>query len=129
MALPELSRFELQCLRLLWSRGRATVREIHAAMDSPPSYSTVRKIFERLEQKGAVTRDGMEGKACAYRSAVSPSSMIRKEIRGFLDGLFDGRAAPLIAHLAEMRELSLDDLRRIESLLEDRPDRPAGGSR
>ncbi len=94
MALPDLSRFELQCLRHLWSHEQATVREIHGALEDPPSYSTVRKIFERLEEKGAIRRVRKEGKAWVYRSAVSSSSMIRKEIRGFLNGLFGGSAAP-----------------------------------
>jgi len=115
--LPDLSRFELQCLRRLWSRGEATVRDIHEDLEDPPGYSTVRKIIERLEEKGAVVRARRDGKAWVYRSAVSPSSMIRKEIRAFLDNLFDGSAAPLVSHLAEMDEVSLDDLREIEKRL------------
>ena len=78
--LPDLSRFELQCLRRLWSRGEATVRDIHEDLEDPPGYSTVRKIIERLEEKGAVVRARRDGKAWVYRSAVSPSSMIRKEM-------------------------------------------------
>ena len=115
--LPDLSRFELQCLRRLWSRGEATVREIHEDFDDPPGYSTVRKIIERLEEKGAVVRARRDGKAWVYRSAVSPSLMIRKEIRAFLDNVFDGSAAPLVSHLAEMDEVTLDDLREIEKRL------------
>ena len=45
--LPDLSRFELQCLRLLWARKEGTVRDIHRELDDPPSYSTVRKIVSR----------------------------------------------------------------------------------
>ena len=116
--LPNLSRFELQCLRRLWARKEATVRDIFDDMDNPPSYSTVRKIIERLEEKGAVTRVRMAGKAWIYRSAVPATSMIRKEIRRLLDNLFDGSAAPLVAHLAEMKEFSLDDLREIENRLQ-----------
>jgi BlaI family penicillinase repressor len=116
--LPDLSRFELQCLRRLWARKKATVRDICDDLDNPPSYSTVRKIIERLEEKGAVTRVRMEGKAWVYRSVVPATSMIRKEIRRLLDNLFDGSAAPLVAHLAEMKEFSLDDLREIENRLQ-----------
>ena len=36
------------------------------------------------------------------------------EIRRLLDSLFDGAAGSLVAHLAEMDELSLDDLKAIE---------------
>jgi predicted transcriptional regulator len=114
---PELSRFELQCLGKLWSRGSASIREVHEALEDPPSYSTVKKIFERLEEKSAVARVRREGKAWVYRSTVKPRAMIRKEVRRLLDALFDGEAVPLVAHLADTDELSLDDLREIERTL------------
>ncbi len=116
-ALPSLSRFELQCLRKLWNRREGTVRDIHGDLDDPPSYSTVRKIMDRLEEKGAIERARKDGRAWVYRSRVSPPEMIRKEIRQFLDVAFDGSAAPLVAHLARMRELTVEDLREIEEVL------------
>ena len=115
-SLPNLSRFELQCLRLLWDEDEATVRDIHDKIKDAPSYSTVRKIFERLEGKGAVERVRRDGAAWVYRSAVAPTPVIQREIRRFLDGLFNGSAGPLVAHLAEMDALSLEDLKEIEKL-------------
>jgi predicted transcriptional regulator len=116
-SLPDLSRFELQCLRLVWSRGEGTVRDIHGDLPDAPSYSTVRTIIERLEEKGAVERIRKDGKAWVYRPAVSARAMIRKEIRRFLDVLFDGSAAPLVAHLADMDAVSIEELREIERQL------------
>ena len=115
--LPDLSRFELECLRGLWKLGDTTVREVHGALPDAPSYSTVRKIFERLEDNGAVKRVRRDGKAWIYRSTVAPRAMIRKEIRRFLDSVFDGSADSLVSHLAEMKELSLSDLREVEQQL------------
>jgi BlaI family penicillinase repressor len=116
-SLPDLSRFELQCLRRLWNRREGTVRDIHRDLRNAPSYSTVRKIIERLEEKGAVKRIRMEGKAWVYRPAVSRSAMVHKEIRRFLDVLFDGAGPALVSQLAEMEEISLDDLRELEGSL------------
>jgi len=104
---------------LLWTRGEASVREIHSDLRDPPSYSTVRKIFERLENKGAVRRVRQDGKAIVYTSLVEAPAMIRKEIGRLLDTLFDGAAAPLVAHLADMDAVSLDDLRELEQYLTD----------
>jgi BlaI family penicillinase repressor len=115
--LPDLSRFEMQCLRLLWRLGEGSVRDLHERLEDGPSYSTVRKIVERLEEKKAVTRVRLAGKAWIYRPAVTPVAMMRKEIRRFLDALFDGSAAPLVAHLADMDALTGDDLREIEKQL------------
>jgi len=115
--LPDLSRFELQCLRKLWKRGEATIRTIQDDLPRSPSYSTVRKIFERLEAKGAVRRVRREGKAWVYRSEVPASDITRKEIRRLLDSLFDGSALSLVSHLADMKELSVEDLHEIEQTL------------
>jgi hypothetical protein len=60
---PDLSRFELQCLRKLWSRKEGTVRRVR-----------------------------LEGGAWVYRPEVSASDIIRKEIRRLRDSLFDGAA-------------------------------------
>jgi predicted transcriptional regulator len=117
--LPDLSRFEIQCLRRLWDRGEASVRDIHADLPDAPSYSTVRKIFERLETKGAVERVRQEGKAVIYRSRVPASAMIHKEIKRLLETFFDGEAQPLMSHLADMDAVSLEDLRELESYLKD----------
>ena len=115
--LPDLSRFELQCLRKLWSRGEATVGDIHGDLIDPPSYSTVRKIVERLEGKGAIVRVRKDGKAWVYAPAISKSGMLKKEVRRFLEVAFDGAAAPLVAQLADMDELSLEDIKEIEKRL------------
>ena len=84
---------------------------------------------DRLEEKGAIERVRKDGKAWVYRSAVSPSAMLKKEIRRFLDVAFDGAAAPLVAQLARMDELSIEDLRDIEEALSgkgggERPKKP-----
>ena len=75
----------------------------------------------------------LDGKAWVYRSEVSASDIIRKEIRRLLDSLFDGAAPELVSHLADMKkELSVEDLREIEEeLAKDRRNKPkisvAGG--
>jgi len=126
--LPELSRFELQCLRRLWEQGEASARQVHSSLERPPSYSSVRKILERLEDKGAIERVGLAGRAVLYRSRVGRAAMIRKEIGRLLDSLFDGAAAPLLSHLADMKALDLDDLRELERMLESGDPRARGDS-
>jgi len=115
--LPQLSRFELQVLRLLWTRNEASVSDLHGDIPDAPSYSTIRKIIERLESKGAIERVRVDGQAVVYRAAFPRTAVIRHEIRRFLDVLFDGSAAPLVAHLAEMDAVTLDDLKHLERLV------------
>ena len=120
-SLPQLSRFELQVLRLLWARKEASVAELHGDIPDAPSYSTIRKIVERLESKGAIERVRVDGQAVVYRAAAPRAAVIRHEIKRFLDVLFDGSAAPLVAHLAEMDAVTLDDLKALERQIAPAP--------
>jgi BlaI family penicillinase repressor len=130
MALPELSRFELECLRCIWGRGEASAREVHGDIPDAPTYSTIRKIIERLEEKGAIERVRQDGRAWIYRSRVSSGAMIQKEIRRLVNLLFEGRSRELISHLAEMDEITLEDLAHAESILDgDRDGDRAGDAR
>ena len=43
--------------------------------------------------------------------------MLSKEVRRFLDSMFDGSVAGLMAHLADTDALSLDDLKEVEKRL------------
>ena len=120
---PDLSRFELQVLRLVWERGEASARDVHAALEEAPSYSTVRTILARLEEKGAVERIRRAGKAWIYGSRLDPSVVRRREVGRFLQTLFGGRADRLVSTLTDMDALSLEDLRELERhLAESEPE-------
>ncbi len=123
--LPDLSPLEIQCLRLLWQCTQASVREIHNELDTSAGYSTIRKIVERLEDKGAVERVGRQGKAVLYRSRVSKPAMMRKEVANFLDTMFDGSALSLMSQLIDMESVDQSDLAKLQEYLaaseEERP--------
>ena len=79
-SLPQLSRFELQVLRLLWTRSEASVSDLHGDIPDAPSYSTIRKIVERLESKGAIERVRVDGQAVVYRAATPRTTVISRRV-------------------------------------------------
>ena len=123
-SLPDLSRLEMIILRKLWGLGEGTARELQEGLEGEQGYSTVRKILERLAEKGAVEKVRLEGKAWIYRSTVPASDIIRKEIRRLLDTFFDGSGAPLVAHLADMDAVSIEDVRELENMLDEQAEEP-----
>ena len=118
-SLPDLSRLEMIILKRLWSLGEGTARELQEGLEGDHGYSTVRKILERLAEKGAIEKVRLDGKAWIYRSTVPASDIIRKEIRRLLDTFFDGSGAPLVAHLADMEAVSIEDVRELENMLDE----------
>ena len=58
MALPRLTKLELQVMDALWTRGASSVREIQEAFPEKdrPAYTTVQTMVYRLEGKKAIRR-------------------------------------------------------------------------
>src|SRR5947208_15760754 len=109
-----LSLFELEMLDFLWKMGESSVRELQEAIpaESRPAYTTVQTILQRLEQKGAVRRTRKVGNALMFEAAITRRSVYRRLIDELL-GLVGG-SQPLLAHLVDSGQLSVDDLKALE---------------
>ena len=117
MVLPRLTRLELQILEVLWSHGKASIREIQEAFPEPrPAYTTVQTTVYRLESKGAARRVKKVGNFHVFEAAVSREAAQRRLIDDLL-ALFGGRSQPVMAHLIESGKLTLADVKEAEKLL------------
>src|SRR6266581_9315646 len=112
MRLPKLSKFELQIMEALWTRGACSVREIQEAFPARkrPAYTTVQTTVYRLEVKKALRRIKKIATALIFEAAVSREAAERRLINDLL-GLFGGRSRPIMAHLIESGTLMLSDVR------------------
>jgi BlaI family transcriptional regulator, penicillinase repressor len=116
--LPRLSKLELQIMDALWSRGASSVREIQEAFPEKgrPAYTTVQTMVYRLETKNAIRRVKKIGNAHIFEAVVSRSSAQRRLIDELL-AFFGGSSQPVVAHLIESGNLTLDDVKEAEQLL------------
>ena len=115
---PRLSRLEFRILEALWGAGNLSIRELQErlAVSKPVAYTTVQTMVYRLERKGAVRRTRRIGNAHLFEAAISPNAAQRRLIDELLS-FFDGRTAPVMAHLIESGKLTRDDLREAERAL------------
>ena len=111
MALPKLTRLELQIMEALWVHGASSVREIQERCPEKdrPAYTTVQTMVYRLEAKKAIRRTKKIGNAHIFEALVSRNSAQRRLIDDLLS-FFGGRTQPLVAHLIESGKLTLDDV-------------------
>src|SRR5713101_5459567 len=118
MALPKLSKLELQIMEALWTRGSASIREIQEAFPEKdrPAYTTIQTTVYRMETKGAVKRVRKVGNFHIFEAAVSRNAAQRRLIDDML-ALFGGRTQPVMAHLIESGKLTLDDVKEAEKTL------------
>jgi predicted transcriptional regulator len=118
MALPRLTKLELQIMDALWTRGASSVREVQEAFPEKdrPAYTTVQTMVYRLEAKKAIRRVKKIGNAHIFEAAISRNAAQRRLIDELLS-FFGGRPQPVVAHLVETGKLTLDDVQEAEQLI------------
>jgi predicted transcriptional regulator len=108
---------ELQIMKVVWDRGRVTVRDVYEVLRERRqiAYTTVMTMMTILDQKGFLKRSPGEGRAFVYEPARSQQTVMRATVNEFLERVFGGSANPLMLHLIEdqhLTEKDLDELRR-----------------
>lgn len=118
MALPKLTRLELQIMEALWSRGACSVREIQETFPARhrPAYTTVQTTVYRLEAKKALRCVKRISNANIFEAAITREQAQGRLIDELLS-LFGGRTKPVMAHLIETGKLTLDDIQEAEQTL------------
>jgi len=118
VALPKLTKLELQIMEALWSHGASSVREIQECFPekSRPAYTTVQTMVYRLEAKKAIRRVKKIGNAHIFDALISRSAAQRRLIDDLLS-FFGGRTQPVMAHLIESGKLTLADVQEAEQTL------------
>jgi BlaI family transcriptional regulator, penicillinase repressor len=127
MALPKLTKLELQIMETFWTRGACSVREIQEAFPEKgrPAYTTVQTTVYRMEAKRKIVRRAKRiSNADIFEATIS-----REDAQGTLIdellALLGGRAKPVMAHFVKSGKLTLDDVKEAEKMLRELA-RPAG---
>jgi predicted transcriptional regulator len=123
MTTPSLSKLELKVMEALSNLGAASVREVQESFPKKgrPAYTTVQTILYRLEAKEAVKRTKKIGNAHIFEPTYSMKAVRRRVIDDLLS-VFGGRAQPLVSHLIESGQLTLDDIDQARKTLSDLAD-------
>ena len=130
MATTKLTKLELKVMEAFWTLGPCAVREVHEFFPEQgrPAYTTVQTVIYRLEIKKAVRRTKRIGNALIFEAVVSRASAQRRLITDFL-ALFDGRTQPVMAALIQTGQLTREDVREAERLLDELEEKEKGKTR
>jgi len=120
MAPERISEAEHAVMKVLWHRAPQSACDVADALADERDWSlqTVKTLLSRLASKGAISHE-RNGRSFLYHPILEREDYIADESRRLIDKLFGGRAAPLIAHLAEQEKFSDDDIAAIEQLLKE----------
>ena len=117
---PRPTDAELEILTILWSRGPATVREVHETVSSrkPTQYTTVLKMLQIMAEKGLVRRD--EKQRAHIYEAARPREWTQRQLAGdLLQRAFNGSARSLMLGALSGRKASKEELSDLRRLLDE----------
>ena len=109
---------ELEILGVLWSRGLASVREVHEelAKSKDVGYTTTLKLMQIMHEKGLVKRDDSV-KTHIYQALVSREKTQKHLLGRMINGLFGGSPTQLVIQALGNYKASEEEIEEIQQLL------------
>jgi BlaI family transcriptional regulator, penicillinase repressor len=111
---------ELEILRVLWTRGPSTVREVYESLREQKAlgYTTVLKLLQIMTAKGTVRRN--EDQRAHVYEACLPATETKRQLAGdVLQRVFEGSASELMMHALAGRRTSKKELEELCRLLDE----------
>ncbi len=120
-----ISDAESTVMEVLWQRSPLGADEVVAALSGEQAWqeATIKTLLNRLLKKGAISAEA-EGRRYRYSPVLTREAWLTQTSRGFLDRLFGGRVAPLVAHFGEQKALTRKDIAELRALLEKLDGKP-----
>ena len=111
---------ELEILRVLWTRGASTVREVfrELSLSREIGYTTVLKLMQIMTSKGLVRRDETV-RPQIYQVARSQGQTQRQLLRHLLDRAFSGSPGNLVLQALSTKKTTPQERRQIRELLDE----------
>ena len=129
---------ELEILKVLWERGKASVREVQDDLNKsagPVAYSTVQTLLNIMEDKKGLVRHVVEGRTFIYIPKKPAERTIRDLTRRFVDRVFDGAIDRMMVALLDSKPPTADEFDRLRAMIDEaqkqsdaRPDATAAGA-
>jgi predicted transcriptional regulator len=113
-----ISQAELMVMEILWTESPLAASDVADRLTNKTDWNirTVKTLLSRLVAKNALETT-QDGRRYLYAPLLTRGSYAARAARRLSDRLFGGRAAPLVAHLAQADGLSDEDIKDLEALI------------
>ena len=113
---------ELEILKVLWARERASVREVQEDLvrtAGPVAYSTVQTLLNIMEEKKGLVRHIVEGRTFIYIPKKSSDRTIRELTQRFVDRVFDGALDRVMVALLDTKAPSAAEFDKLRAMIDE----------
>jgi predicted transcriptional regulator len=110
---------ELEILKILWTRGEASVREVYDQMSrtAPIVQNTVQAFLRTMEDKGLV-KHRTEGRTFIYRPVPQHEDTKKRLVSRVLQRVFDGAMDQLVQSVLSLRDPTPQELAKLRAMLD-----------
>lgn len=116
---PKISDAEWQVMDVLWDRSPISSGEVVERLGGTSDWQpkTIKTLLGRLVKKGFVDYRE-DGKRYLYQPAIGRREVVGHESRTFLERVFRGDGASLLAHFAREVDLTDEQISGLQRLLD-----------
>ena len=113
-----LGKLELQVMKLIWTSGKATVRDVWEKLypEKGLAYTTIATVMRNLEQKQFVKHDDKD-RTYVYYPIISQDKLSQGILSELIDGFFEGSVAKLITTLIQSEQLTEEDINQVQQVI------------
>ena len=117
---PQPTDGELEVLRILWTNGPSTVKQVHEVVskDRPTVYTTTLKVMQVMREKGLLVRNDSKYRHI-YRPALPEEKIQRQLVTDFLERTFSGSTERLMMQLLSAKKISATERAKIRKMLDE----------
>jgi len=114
-----LTRRERQIMDVVYQRGQVTVTEVLDDLPDPPTYSAVRAMLRKLEEKGHLRHDA-QGARYVYEATVPREAARENALERLVRTFFDDSPSQTVAALLDLKgdDLTDEELGELADLIE-----------
>lgn len=118
MPTVSISDAEWQVMNVIWEKQPLTAQEVIAGLEGQADWApaTIKTMLHRLVKKNILAYEPQANRY-VYRARARRSDCVKQASRSFLERVFAGESAPLLAHFIRSAKLSPQEIAQLRQLL------------
>ncbi|QTN01112.1 penicillinase repressor BlaI [Sediminibacillus dalangtanensis] len=122
--IPSISESEWEVLKVLWHKAPQTANDIISSLQVQTTWKpkTVRTLLDRLTKKEVIGVN-KEQRVYTFYPLYSQNECQRAKTASFVKRFYDGTLKSMLVQFMEDEELSDEDIKELQSILDSKQDR------
>lgn len=116
-----ISDAEWQVMNVVWNGQPLTAQEVIGKLEGQADWApaTVKTMLHRLVKKNVLAYEA-QGNRYVYRARARRPDCVKQASRSFMERVFGGESAPLLAHFLRSSKLAPDEIAQLRQILDEK---------